>query len=106
MKIKVYYSTDQLEATVRFVATNNSYFLGAHDKIRSSIQNHIQELVQRYPDIAWLGTMGYYVWATMDEREGIDDDENVMNIEFMVDPDLASNAIDSWQYTYYNKTLP
>lgn len=107
MKIKVYYNKDQLEATVNFVATNNSSFLGKHDRVRESLLNHIQELVQRYPDVAWLGTMGYYVWAIMDEQEGIDSDENLMNIEFMVAPDLSNHHnSDSWEYTYYNKLLP
>jgi hypothetical protein len=103
MQFKVYYSQTQLDATINYIATHNPSMLGKIDKIRAGILDGIQELVQRYPDLLWISRNGWYVWADMIEREGIDSDENELNIEFMVNP-----SFDAEEYIsdYYYKKLP
>lgn len=93
MEIKVVYSKIQLESTVDFIATHNPSFLGQHDVIRKSIMSTIQSIISKYPDIIWSGTMGYYVWISMEELEGIDSDENILRVEFMVEPAVGKYGL-------------
>lgn len=89
MEIKVVFSQIQFDATVDFIAENNPTFLGRHQFIRESITTHINELALRYPDVYTIGTMGYQLWADMIQEEDMDDDENILRIEFLVDPALG-----------------
>jgi hypothetical protein len=104
MQIRVYYDEAQLDSTVNYIATNHPNYIGQADKVRESILKHIQKLVCQYPAIQWIGGgMGYYVWGTMDEEEGIDSDENLFGIEFMVDPSIATNETRFVDKIYYKK---
>lgn len=93
MEIKVVFSQIQFDATVDFIAQNNPTFLERHQFIRESITTHINELALRYPDVYTIGTMGYQLWADMIQEEDMDDDENILRIEFLVDPALGTGGV-------------
>jgi hypothetical protein len=88
MFITVIYSKEQLEAAVNFVAKNNRAFKGKKDYIRKSIHGSINEIVQKFPNLLSLSTMGYIVLASVEHSEGIDHDTNELLVEIMVDPGL------------------
>lgn len=85
MEVKLQYSKIQMEETVKFLAKNNPAYINRYDGIRSSIWNHINELVERFPHMTGVATMGYWIEASIESVEGIDDDENVLHLEFWVD---------------------
>lgn len=103
MDIIIFYDEIQLEKTIDFIATHNSSFLDQHDYIRQSIHQSINDLVNRYPNSQWISTMGYYIWATMDEEEGIDSDQNLITIEFMVDPAVGESEHKYVKNNFYKK---
>lgn len=88
MEVRVFYAKEKLEATVNYIATHHPFFKGAHDKVRENVLDSIQDLVDQYPRITYVSRDGFYVWMADLESEGIDHDENTINIEFMVDPYL------------------
>lgn len=105
MQVKVYYSRTQLEATVKYIATHNVLLLGEHDTIRQDIQLGIQELVQRYPHISWIGRNGWYALVIISIEEGIDNDENVLDIEFVVNMTINGyiDMNDPFKFEHYHK---
>lgn len=103
MQFKICYNRAQLDSTVNFIATHNASLLGKTDKIKSGILESIQELVQNYPDLTWIGRDGWYVWARMEEQEGIDNDENIISIEFMVNTAIDQSINNNYVAEYYYK---
>lgn len=91
MEVKVTYSKAQLEETVKFLAQNNPAYINRYDGIRSSIWNHINELVERFPHMTGVATMGYWIEASIESIEGIDDDENVLRLEIWVNPAVGKD---------------
>lgn len=86
MKVKMYYDAEQLKAAVAFISANNPAFPGEDDYIRKRIFQTIDELVNDWPAYYVKATMGFSVWGTMDMEEGIDSEENILQIEILVDP--------------------
>lgn len=91
MKIKVLYSKSELEATVEFVSIYNKHFIGESSAIRQAILNEIDSLVSRFPNPPFIGTMGFMVEGDVLEVESVDSDENVMFVNFYVNPRLMTN---------------
>jgi hypothetical protein len=91
MEVKVHYSKTQMEATINFIAEHNTSFLGRHDYIRKSIENHIHELAVRFPHMHGVGTMGYFITVSHGHEEGIDNDDNMILLRFEVDPAVGDN---------------
>lgn len=89
MKVTVSYSETQIDKAVEFLAKNNIHFLQQEEYIRSSIRNHMQEMILAFPDSLYLGTMGYYLLGFIEEIEGLDEDRNYLRIEVLVDPSVA-----------------
>lgn len=102
MEIRVLYSPDALEATVKYVSVHNKLLYGMDVDIRRSIMDAIQELVDQFPRTSYIHQAGFYVWVSDYIEEGIDHDENVMNIEFMVDPALGMRDV-SFSYQTFTK---
>jgi hypothetical protein len=103
LDIVIFYDEVQLEKTVEFIATHNPSFIGQQEYIRTAILQSMDDLVSKYPGTQWLSTMGYYVWATIDEEEGIDSDQNLITIEFMVDPAVGANEHKYIKRDFYKK---
>ena len=93
MEVTVHYSKTELEATINFVAEHNDSFLGQHDYIRKSIENHIREIGQKFPHMWGVGTMGYYISVSCSHQEGIDHDDNLILLSFRVDPALGNDRV-------------
>lgn len=91
MFVTVVYSKEQLEAAINFIAENNRAFKGERDYIRKNIQSSIGELVDKFPNLRSLSTMGYTIIGSAEEVEGIDDDTNTLLVEIMVDPGLGTD---------------
>lgn len=89
MFVTVIYSKEQLEAAVQFIAKNNRAFQGKKDYIRKSIRSSINELVEKFPDLRSVSTMGYTIIGSAEAVEGIDHDNNELLVEIMVDPGLS-----------------
>jgi len=89
MEVTVHYSKIQKEATIRCIAENNRYFLGRYDFIRQLIDDHIVELVKRFPYSSGIGTAGYYISVEYFHQEGIDNDDNLIMLNFAVDPAIS-----------------
>lgn len=90
LKIKVIYSKQELQATVNFISENNQYFFGQKDFIKDSILESIKSLVEDFPEGDLnTGTMGYIVSGEVLEEESMNSDENVLYINFLVDPGLS-----------------
>lgn len=102
MFVTVVYSKEQLEAAVQFIAKNNRAFKGKKDYIRKSIRSSINELVEKFPDLRSLSTMGYTIIGSAEEVEGIDHDVNTLMVEIMVDPGLYFD----WQSTEEVRYVP
>ena len=88
MEIKWGYSKSQLEAAVKFISANNEAFTGQIDYIRNSMLDTAKRLVERFPDVHWMATMGYMVTLRIEEIESMDADSNEAFIEFTVDAGL------------------
>lgn len=96
MKIKVIYSKQELQATINFISENNQYFIGQKDFIKDSILESINSLVDDFPDGDLnTGTMGYFVSGEILEEESMNNDENVLYINFLVNPGLACSDLSS-----------
>ena len=91
MFVSVVYSEEQLEAAVQFISEHNQAFRGRSDYIRTHIKKAIFEIVEKFPHLLSMSTMGYTILASVEEEEGIDHDQNVMLIEILVDPGLAKD---------------
>lgn len=89
MEITVFYSEDQLNAAVDFIAKNNPFFIGKHKEIRLSILENIDTLATNQ-NIDTISTMGYLLTCDC-EYEGIDNDDNICRIEIYVNPSLGSD---------------
>ena len=87
MQLKVQYSAKQLNGTIDYVAERNPYFKSRKEYIRESIMDTIAEIANgRYE---FIGTMGYYVKVESVVKESIDNDYNIIFLEFYVDPGLG-----------------
>lgn len=91
MEVTLVYSKEQLEAAVQFISEHNQAFLGRANYIREHIRKAIYEIVEKFPHLLSMSTMGYTILASVEEEEGIDHDRNVMLIEILVDPGLAED---------------
>lgn len=90
LKIKVIYSKQELQATINFISENNKYFHGQKDFIEDSILESIKSLIEDFPEGDLnTGTMGYIVSGEVLEEESMNNDENVLYINFLVDPGLS-----------------
>lgn len=93
MEIRIEYSVQQLEDTVKFIATNNKHFLGQTDKIRDTLISIMHEMAK--PNANYIqGTMGFLIIADK-IHEGIEFDQNVCHFEFYVDPSLSRDHTES-----------
>lgn len=86
MDVKIIYSKEQLEATVEFISTHNSHFLGKKAYIRESILKSMRRIAKD-PEQWVSGTMGYMLWGDR-EFEGMDSDENIIHFDIAVNPSL------------------
>ncbi len=102
MEVTLVYSKDQLEAAVKFISENNQAFLGRTEYIRRNIQTNIREMVEKFPHLLSIGTMGYTIMGSVEEEEGIDSDTNVLLIEILVDPGLGTD----WESEEQVYTIP
>lgn len=92
MEVLLYYNESQLEAAVSFIAENNPSYYNQRDDIRKSIQNNLQQIVEKFPNLSSVSTMGYTILAEIDTEEGIDFDENALFVDILVDPSLGSKV--------------
>jgi hypothetical protein len=90
MQVRVYYSQQMLEATVKYITEHNLWFYDKPVVVRVNIMTCIQDLVDQFPKTIQVGRDGFFVGMTDFELEGIDQDENVMNVEFLVDPTIGT----------------
>ncbi len=86
MEVRVFYAKAKLEATVDYITARHPFFKNSPNEVRESIMRAIQELVDQYPKLTYVSRDGFYVWMDSFIEEGVDQDENAMNVEFMVDP--------------------
>jgi hypothetical protein len=100
MEIKWGYAKSQLEAAVKFISANNEVFAGRDDYIREAMLDTAKRLVERFPDVHWMATMGYMVTLRIEEIESMDADENEAFIEFTVDAGLASKDWNDGDYFF------
>lgn len=100
MEIRWGYSKSQLEAAVKFISANNDSFHGKDDYIRASMLGTAKKLVERFPDIHWMATMGYHVSLRIEAIESMDEDTNEAFIEFNVDPGLAQKNWNDGDYFF------
>ena len=91
MEVKFSYSRAQLNAAVKFIAKNNPYYHNQYEGIRASIWNNINELVERFPHMTSVSTMGYWIEASVESIEGIDDEENILRLEIWVNPSIGKD---------------
>lgn len=89
MKIRIEYSKTQLDECVKFISDHNLSFQGRESYIRDSILSNVRELANKFPDGTFISTMGYSIQAFVESMEGIDEDVNVLRLEFMVDPAVS-----------------
>jgi hypothetical protein len=89
MEVKLHYSKAQMDAAVKFIAENNPSYINQYEGIRSSIWNHINELVEMFPDMTGIATMGYWIEASIESVEGIDEEENILRLEIWVNPSIG-----------------
>lgn len=91
MEVKVRYSKAQLEETCKFLAEHNEAFKGRPDAIRASILQDIGEIANKFPHMKGIGTMGYSIDVYVEEEEGIDHDENILDLEIWVNPAVGKD---------------
>ena len=90
MEVKVSYPQSSLEDTINFITSHNRRYASKPDEVRQNIIQSIQELVDEFPRLHFIGRDGFYVWVVSYEPEGIDSDENIMVVDFMLDPAIIS----------------
>lgn len=90
MKIKVIYSKSELDATVKFVSTYNKFFAGKDSEIRAAILRTVEGVVEQFPNPPFTGTMGFMIEGEVLEIESVDSDDNVLWINFYVNPRLMT----------------
>lgn len=93
MRVKVCYSEIALQKTVEFISANNKFFLGKDTEIKNSLLQAIRHLTREFPDGRFYGTMGYTLTAEVLEQESMDGDENVLYVDFLVDPALGAKDL-------------
>jgi len=91
MEVKLSFSKMQLDAAVKFIAENNPSYINQYEEIRSSIWYHINEIVERFPHMTGVSTIGYWIEASVESIEGIDDEENVLRLEIWVNPSIGKD---------------
>lgn len=92
MEVRVLYSEDAMRAAAKYVAQHDPFFHGREEDVLHSIQLSIQDLVDHYPKMSYVHRSGVYVWMMDFEQEGVDRDDNIMQVEFMVDPMIGKAA--------------
>ena len=112
MEAKLIYSKSQFDMAVKFIARNNSYFLGQTDLIRTRLIDSIMSLAKSRSG-SWTQTMGFTILSYR-EDEGIESDESYVRIEIFVDPalgldhtedDYHSEVIETDWYTFNNVVI-
>ena len=91
MRVKILYSKSELDATVQFISTYNKHFIGQSSTVKQALLNEIDSLVSRFPDPPFIGTMGFMLEGDVLDIESPDCDENVMFVNFYVNPRLMTN---------------
>lgn len=91
MKIKVLYSKSELDATVKFISTYNQFFIGKDSEIRDSILRTVDGVIEQFPSPPFTGTMGFMIEGDVLEIESVDADDNVLWINFYVNPRLMTD---------------
>jgi hypothetical protein len=97
VEVKVCYSPQVLECTVKYIAkhTRNTFYhlagSGIEEAVRRSILDAVQDLIDRFPRVDCISRNGFYVWMSDYIEEGVEHDENIANIQFMVDPSLGAD---------------
>lgn len=105
MEVKLEYSPVQLEAAVKFISENNPVWHGEIASIRDSIEDGMREIVEEFPHLLSLSTMGYMLIAHIIE-EDLDEDENSVHIEILVDPAVGIEDMEDVEEVYQiNKGL-
>lgn len=87
MQVKLSYSKNQLEEAVKFIGDNNQFFIGQYDLIRSTILKYMIDFAKN-KDLSTIGSMGFFLTADFNE-ESVDYDENTLDIDIHVDPNLG-----------------
>lgn len=89
MEVKLSYSKAQLDLAVKFIARNNTHFLGQTDFIREEIVKHMRRIAED-KEAYMSGTMGYMLISDK-EFEGFEADQNTCHIDIWVDPSLGTD---------------
>lgn len=89
MKLRIQYSRTQLEECVKFISSHNSSFYGQDNHIRQSIRSNMFDLAQKFPHCTYLATMGYCIECFIEAEEGMEEDTNLLQFEFYVDPSVS-----------------
>ena len=100
MEAKLIYSKSQFDMAVKFIARNNSYFLGQTDLIRTRLIDSIMSLAKSRSG-SWTQTMGFTILSYR-EDEGIESDESYVRIEIFVDPALG---LDHTEDDYHSEVI-
>jgi hypothetical protein len=91
MEVKVIYSEHQLMAAVNFIAEHNRYFIGQYSTVEARIRSMMYEMIEDFPNQCSIGTMGFTIVASIESEEGIDGEDNIIDIGFLVDPTVSSH---------------
>lgn len=88
MKIKISYSEEEFNETVKFILKNN-YFIedATEEKIKLSLISSMKELAS-HKDRSNIAIMGYIIVVEESEEESLDSDENTVYLKIYVDPAL------------------
>lgn len=96
MKIKVFYSKQEFQATIDFISNYNHHFYGQKEFIKECLLESIDEVTKQFhKGEMFVGTMGYIVEGEVLEEESMDGDENVLYVKFLVDPSLSCPDLNS-----------
>lgn len=102
MEVKVSYCPEQLEAAIKYISSHNNNFLGQDDEIRETIMSSLRNLINDFPHSNYRSTMGFVIIAADIETESMDCDENLLRIEFLVDPSLSNKNFESYNERIYH----
>ncbi len=90
MKVKLQYSPSQMWAAINFITANNHNVDIGPWYIHDSIKDSINEMVEKFPHLLQISTLGYTLIANIVE-ESLDNDENIIEITILIDPAISKD---------------
>lgn len=95
MKVKLQYSPSQMWDAINFLAARHPSDIGPW-YIHDSIKESMNEMVEKFPHLLQISTIGYTLIADISE-ESLDNDENLIAITILIDPSVGRDFEETYE---------